>query len=186
MIGAGFSYLRAQPWRNVEVLLRTPAAACATSRDCGKGPEFFLPDRLRTRSILSGGSPMTDVAYLCHNCGSVHEVESIRENLILDLRTAASYELPGQQGILDPRARYLRWRMTWGLAQALWPGYAHHPRLASGRRLVPGASPSDCLVPRRAATSGREANPQSLHLANRTGDCGRSSACQPIIAQSAW
>jgi hypothetical protein len=28
---------------------------------------------------------MTDVAYLCHNCGSVHEVESVRENLILDL-----------------------------------------------------------------------------------------------------
>ena len=58
---------------------------------------------------------MTDVAYMCHNCASVHEVESIRENLILDLRTATGYELPGQQGILDPRARFLRWRMTWGL-----------------------------------------------------------------------
>ena len=34
-----------------------------------------------TRSIVSGGSPMTDVAYLCHNCGSVHEMESVRENL---------------------------------------------------------------------------------------------------------
>jgi hypothetical protein len=80
---------------------------------------------------------MTDVAYLCHNCGSVHEVESIRENLILDLRTAASYELSGQRGTLDPRARFLlRWRMAWGLAQALWPGYSHHPRLAWGRRLV--------------------------------------------------
>jgi hypothetical protein len=118
---------------------------------------------------------MTDVAYLCHNCGSVHEVESIRENLILDLRTAASYELPGQQGILDPRARFLRWRMTQGLAHALWPEYAHHPRLARGRRLVPGASPSDCPVPRRAVTSGRIANPQSLHLASRPGDRGRSA-----------
>ncbi len=118
---------------------------------------------------------MTDVAYLCHNCGSVHEVESIRENVILDLRTAACYELPGQQGILDPRARFLRWRMTWGLAQDLWPEYAHHPRLAKGRRLVPGASPSDCPVPRRAATSGREANPQSLHLVDRPGDCGRTA-----------
>jgi hypothetical protein len=36
---------------------------------------------------------MTDVAYLCHNCGSLHEVESIRENLILNLRAAASYQL---------------------------------------------------------------------------------------------
>lgn len=118
---------------------------------------------------------MTDVAYLCHNCGSVHAVESIRENLILDLRTAASYELPGQQGILDPRARFLCWRMTWSLAQALWPEYAHHPRLARGRQLVPEAPPSDCPVPRRAATSGREANPQSMNLANRPGDCGRSA-----------
>jgi len=55
---------------------------------------------------------MTDVAYLCQNCGSVHEVESVRQNLILDLRTAASYELSGQRGMLDPRARFLRWRMT--------------------------------------------------------------------------
>ena len=73
---------------------------------------------------------MTDVAYLCHNCGSVHEVESIRENLILDLRTAASYELSRPRGTLDPRARFLRWRMTLALARALWPRYSHHPRLA--------------------------------------------------------
>jgi hypothetical protein len=64
---------------------------------------------------------VTDVAYLCHNCGSVHEVESIRENLILDLRTAASYELSGHRGMVDPRTRFLRWRMARGLAQALWP-----------------------------------------------------------------
>jgi hypothetical protein len=67
---------------------------------------------------------MTDVAYLCHNCGSVHELESIRENLILDLRTVGSYELSRLRGRLDPRARFLRWRMSWGLAQALWPGVA--------------------------------------------------------------
>jgi hypothetical protein len=65
---------------------------------------------------------MTDVAYLCHNCGSVHEVESIRENLILDLRTAASYELSQQRGMLGPRGRFRCWGMTRGLAQALWPG----------------------------------------------------------------
>lgn len=64
---------------------------------------------------------MTDVGYLCHNCGSVHEVESIRENLILDLHPAASYELSGQLGMLDPRTRLRRWRMTRGLARALWP-----------------------------------------------------------------
>jgi hypothetical protein len=92
---------------------------------------------------------MTDVAYLCHNCGSVHEVESIRENLILDLRAAASYGLAGQGGMTDPRARFLRWRMVWGLAQALWPGYPHHPRLAWARRLVQGppAPVSDRPVP---------------------------------------
>jgi hypothetical protein len=46
---------------------------------------------------------MTDIAYLCHNCRSVHEVESIRENLILDLLATASSEPPGHRGILDPR-----------------------------------------------------------------------------------
>jgi hypothetical protein len=81
---------------------------------------------------------MTDVAYLCHNCGSVHEVESIRENLMLDLRAAASYGPSGQRGMTDPRARFLRWRMAWGLAQALWPRYSHRRCLAWARRLVQG------------------------------------------------
>ena len=116
-------------------------------------------DRLHTRAIFSGGSPMTDVAYLCHNCGSVHEVESIRENLILDLRAAASYGLSGQRGMLNSRARFLRWRMAWGLAQALWPGHSHHPRLAWARRLVQGppAPVSDHAVPCRAALGGSDA-----------------------------
>lgn len=102
---------------------------------------------------------MTDVAYLCHNCGSVHEVESIRENLILDLRAAASYGLSGQRGMPDPRARFLRWRMAWGLAQALWPGNSHHPRLAWARRLVQGppAPVSGRPVPCRAAPGGSDA-----------------------------
>ena len=42
MIGAGFPYFRAQPWRNVEALLWTPAAAAAASRDCGKVRSFCL------------------------------------------------------------------------------------------------------------------------------------------------
>jgi hypothetical protein len=71
---------------------------------------------------------MTDVAYLCHNCGSVHEVESIRENLILDLRPAASYEPSGYRGVLDPGKRFLRWRMARRLASVLWPSSLHHPR----------------------------------------------------------
>ena len=102
---------------------------------------------------------MTDVAYRCHNCGSMHEVESIRENLILDLRAAASYKLSGQHGILDPRARFLRWRMTQGLVQVLWPGYSRHPRPAQGRRLLQGppAHVSDRPVPYQTATSGRGA-----------------------------
>jgi hypothetical protein len=41
MICIGFPYLRARPRRNVELLLRTPAATAATRRGCGKGPEFF-------------------------------------------------------------------------------------------------------------------------------------------------
>jgi hypothetical protein len=88
---------------------------------------------------------MTDVAYLCHNCGSVHEVESIRENLMLDLRAAASYGPSGQRGMTDPRARFLRWRMAWGLAKALWPRYSHRRCLAWARRLVQGINP--CAAP---------------------------------------
>jgi hypothetical protein len=108
---------------------------------------------------------MTDVAYLCHNCGSVHEVESIRENLILDLRTAASYDLPARAGALNPRARFLRWRMTWGLAHALWPRDSHHPPLAAraGWRAHRQPAPASVRpVPHRAAASGgdtREGNP---------------------------
>lgn len=102
---------------------------------------------------------MTDVAYQCHNCGSVHEVESIRLNLILDLRAAASYELSGQRRILSPRVRFLRWRMTRGLAQALWAGYSHDPRLAWRRRVAPGptAQLSDRPVPCRVAPGDSDA-----------------------------
>jgi hypothetical protein len=116
----------------------------------------FLPNRVFTRSLFRAGSPMTDVAYLCHNCGSVHEVESIRENLVLDLRTAASYELPGQRGVLNPRVRFLRWRMARGLARALWPRYSDHPAVARSLRLVQGQSVAvpDRPVPCRA-TNGR-------------------------------
>lgn len=162
-------YLRAQPRRNVEVLLRTPAAAVATNRDCGRRSGVFLPDRLRTRSIRSGGSPMTDVAYLCGNCGSVHEVKSVRENLILDLCTAGSYEVSGQPGLLDPRARLPRRRMFRGLAWALWPGHSHHPCPAWGRRRVrgPPAPVFDRPVPCRAATGGNDARAAPEHRARR-------------------
>lgn len=115
---------------------------------------------------------MTDVAYLCHNCGSIQEVEAIRQNLILDLRTAASYELSGQHRILNPRARFLRWRMTRGLAQALWPGYSRHPQLAWGHRLAPGvpAAPTDHPVLCPVATAGSDArvgNPASASTGGR-------------------
>lgn len=90
---------------------------------------------------------MTDVAYLCHNCGSVHEVESIRENLMLDLRAAASYGLPRQRGVPDPRTRFLRWRMAWGLAQALWPGYPHHRRLVSSLAIPASCGPAPHQAP---------------------------------------
>jgi hypothetical protein len=115
---------------------------------------------------------MTDVAYLCHNCGSVHEVESIRQNLTLDLRSAASYELSGQHRILNPRARFLRWRVRRGLARALWPGYPRHPRLAWGRRLAPGspAALTDHPVPCPVAAGDSDArvgNPASASTGGR-------------------
>jgi hypothetical protein len=133
-----------------------------------------MSDRLRTgRPIRPGWSPMTDVAYQCPYCGSVNEVESIRQNLILDLRSAASYELSGRHRILNSRARFLRWRVTRGLAEALWPRYSHHPpRLAWGRRLAPRppAPLSDRPVPSRVATGGSNAAPvtrlQPVHVAD--------------------
>ena len=120
----------------------------------------FVCDHLRTRRpFVRAGAQMTDVAYLCNNCGSVHEVESIRQNLILDLRTAASYEMSGQPRILNPRARFLRWRMTRGLARALWPGHSHHPRLARGRTIpcpvATGGSDARVGNPASASTGGR-------------------------------
>jgi hypothetical protein len=114
---------------------------------------------------------MTDVAYLCNNCGSVHEVESIRENLILDLRTVASYELSRHRGLLDPRTRILRWRMTRGLALALWPGNSHHPYLAWRRRLVhgPPAPVSDRPVPCQAPAGRSGARGGNPALAGTRG-----------------
>lgn len=124
---------------------------------------------------------MTDVAYQCHNCGSVHEVESIRLNLILDLRAAASYELSGQRRILNSRARFLRWRMTRGLAQALWPGHSHDRRLAWGRRLAPGptAQQSGRPVPCRVASGGSDAragNEASASTGGRLAGSGLAAA----------
>lgn len=112
---------------------------------------------------------MTVVAYLCDNCGSVHDVEPVRENLILDLGTAGSYELSGQSGMLDPHARFLRRRMFRGLAWALWPGHSHHPCPAWGRRRVQGppAPVSDRSVPCRAATGGNDARAAPEHRARR-------------------
>jgi len=110
---------------------------------------------------------MTDVAYQCPYCGSVNEVESIRQHLILDLRTAASYELSGRHRILNTRARFRRWRMARGLAEALWPGGSHHPpRLAPG----PPAPLTDRHVPCRVANGGsdaRAANPASASTGGR-------------------
>jgi hypothetical protein len=114
---------------------------------------------------------MTDVAYLCHNCGSVHEVESIRQSLILDLRPAASYELSGRLGLMDPRARFLRSRLTLGLARALWPRYSARPRPARGDRQAQGqpAPVSDRPDPGRRATGRRDARVGNPALADTRG-----------------
>jgi hypothetical protein len=149
----------------------------------GEGPEFSLSDCLHTRAIVSGGSPVTDVAYVCHNCGSVHEVESIRENLILDLRDAASYELSGQRGMLHPRTRFLRWRITRGLVQALCPRYSHHPRPAWSRGLVNGPTAPlpvpDRPVPCRAAASGSDARATNAASAGTRGRLPASAPMSP-------
>jgi len=71
---------------------------------------------------------MTDVAYLCHNCGSVHEVESIRQNLYLNQRSIASYAVPSRQGTHDFAEFLLRWRISKGIARALWPRYPRRSR----------------------------------------------------------
>jgi hypothetical protein len=65
---------------------------------------------------------MTDIAYLRHQRGSVHDVESIQKNLILDLRATAGSDLSWHRGILDPGGRFRRWLTTRGFVQALWPG----------------------------------------------------------------
>jgi hypothetical protein len=83
---------------------------------------------------------MTDIAYRCHDCGSVHELESIRENLLLNLRPAASYGLPGRRGSLEPRERFLRWRVTRGMARALWPAYSPSSAPALGPSVVAAGS----------------------------------------------
>lgn len=67
-------------------------------------------------------------------------MESIRQNLMLDLRTAAGYGLSGRHRILNLRARFLRWRMTRGLAAALWPGYSHRAASASACGRIAGIS----------------------------------------------
>jgi hypothetical protein len=124
---------------------------------------------------------MTDVAYLCHNCGSVHEVEAIRQNLILDLRAAASYELSGQHRILNPGTRLLRWRMARGLAQALWPGPSRHPHLAWGHRLAPGvpAAQTDHPVLCPRATGGSDARGGNAASASTRGRLAVSASTAP-------
>jgi hypothetical protein len=69
---------------------------------------------------------MKDIAYRCHHCGSVHEVESIRENLYLNQRPIASFTLPQPRGL----PVVLRWRIAQDIARALWP---RRDRLAERR-----------------------------------------------------
>ena len=108
---------------------------------------------------------MTDIAYRCHNCGSVHEVESIRQNLILDLRAAASYQLSGRS-ILDPRDRVLRWRMIRDLARSLWPRAAMSsaPELRSSAGAGKVRAPAHRPVASRAATGGSDVRAPVIRL----------------------
>jgi hypothetical protein len=66
---------------------------------------------------------MADITYRCHHCGSVHEVEAIRENLFLDQRSIASYAV----GRLQHYSALPRLLLARRLAAALWP---RNPRRA--------------------------------------------------------
>ena len=65
---------------------------------------------------------MVDMSYRCHHCGSVHEVESIRENLYVDRQPVGSYAGVIRHPLRDYRAM-ARWRLARGIAAALWPRY---------------------------------------------------------------
>jgi len=58
---------------------------------------------------------MTDIAYQCHQCGSVQEVEAVRQNLYLDQRPIASYDA-GRCGLI---AKLSRRSVTHRVARAL-------------------------------------------------------------------
>jgi hypothetical protein len=96
---------------------------------------------------------MTDIAYRCHNCGSVHEVESIRQNLILDLRAAASYQLSGRSILRD-------------LARSLWPRAAMSsaPELRSSAGAGKVRAPAHRPVASRAATGGSDVRAPVIRL----------------------
>lgn len=67
---------------------------------------------------------MADMTYRCHHCGSVHEVEAIRENLYLDQRTIASYAV----GRLQSYSAIPRFLLARRIAAALWPRYPRGAR----------------------------------------------------------
>lgn len=160
MIGAVEAYRRARQGRNVRGIAPDPGSYSVIRRDCGKARSFFLRDRPACAGgSLVGEFPMTDIAYLCHNCGSVHDVESIRQNLMLDLRRAASYELSGRS-TLDLRARRLRWRMTWGLTRGLWP-WVSAPSVFGLRRSA-GGWEGDAAADRPAV--GRDVRARVIRL----------------------
>ena len=60
---------------------------------------------------------MADISYRCHHCGSIHEVESIRENLYLNQRSIDSYVLPRRRRLGDSRG-LLRWLLGRRIAGA--------------------------------------------------------------------
>jgi hypothetical protein len=64
---------------------------------------------------------MADISYHCHHCGSVHELESIRDNLYLNQRSVASYASPPELPASHRAA--LRLRLALGIARALFPRY---------------------------------------------------------------
>ncbi len=115
-----------------------------------KGPELYYLTACAHAVHSLGGSPMTGVGGLYQNCGSVHEVDSVREDLILDLRTAVGYELPWQRGMLDPRARFLHWRMT-----GSGPGCA-----GTAGRTPPALMPSGSAGARPCRPAGRRSPPR--------------------------
>ena len=62
---------------------------------------------------------VNDIYYRCHNCGSVHEIEAIRQNLFYNGRPAGDIRAARRGGLPRP-CGWPRRGITRALMRALW------------------------------------------------------------------